>query len=416
MDARVEKYTAEQYREMSADELEARRADILSLADEPGDESVEDIDAESRMCAAEYERRNRAAELRSATIRNLRAGAGRVVERTGSVAEDKSAPAVADPHDTPEYRNAFMDYVKRGVAFPMELRADEYTATSDVAPQVPTTMGRLIVQKMSEYGTIWQEVQKLNVKGGLWFRVVDLSPTASWIDEDSVSDTQKVTSNKKVSFSFYQLECRIAQTLLASAVTFEDFQALFVPKVAEAMVRALEQAIVRGDGNGKPLGIVNDASVTNVVEMSATEFADWKQWHKKVKAAMPKAYRNGGFIMAQSTWDTYVETMSDDQNAPVSIGYNPVTGEEVMRLMGKKVDTVETDILPDFDQASVGDVVAIFGDLKNYAVNTQPGMPLTVKRWVDDDHNLDKTKALMACDGKVLDPYGFILIKKKANG
>lgn len=107
--------------------------------------------------------------------------------------------------------------------------------------------------------------------------------------------------------------------------------------------------------------------------------------------------------------------MADDQKAPVSIGYNPVTGEEVKRLVGKSVTGVETDILPDFDTAAAGDVVAIFGDFNNYVINTQPGMPMTTKRWIDDDKNQEKIKALMACDGRVLDPYGFILIKKKAS-
>ena len=119
--------------------------------------------------------------------------------------------------------------------------------------------------------------------------------------------------------------------------------------------------------------------------------------------------------MAQSTWDTYIATMADNNNAPVSVGYNPVTGDEIKRIIGRGVSCVESDILPDFDAASAGDVVAIFGNWNDYAVNVQPGMPLTTKRWIDDDNNLEKTKCLVALDGKVLDPYGFVLLKKKAS-
>lgn len=428
-----EMFTMEQYRSLDSDGLNARR-DAIAAEFENAESAVSlaDLQAESKRCQDEYSRRNAAAQIRSANIAAIANGAGRVIERSANHTPNGAAQASTaneDPFDTAEYRNAFMAYVQRGIAIPRELRdgtnagtvthsstlATATTLSGDNAPEIPTTMGKEIVQKMAEYGDIWNKVRKLSVQGGLWFRVLDIKPTATWLTENNTSDWQKVTSDMTITFNFYMLECRMAQSLLAQAVTFADFQALFVPAVAEAIVRALEQAIVRGDGNGKFQGIVNDPRITNIVEMTEAEFANWQMWHKKVKAAMPKSYRNGEFIMAQSTWDSYIETMADDDRAPVSAGYNPVTGEEVYRLVGKSVTTVEPDILPDFDTAGAGDVVAIFGDLTNYVVNTQPGMPLTVKRWVDDDTNTEKIKALMAADGKVLDPYGFILIKKKAS-
>ena len=407
-----EAMSAEQYRALDADALEQRRQSVISLLDDPECEvSTEELRSETQTIRAEYERRNTEAQLRGLNIEEVQSGAGSFKERSAGDAGEVET----DSLDTAEYRNAFMEYVCHGVAIPAEVRADAATMTTDVPPQIPTTMGKEIIQKMSQYGTIWNKVRKLSVQGGLWFRILDLKPTATWIAEDKVSDYQKVTGGDKISFSFYELECRMAQSLLASAVTFADFQAMFVPAVAEAMVRALEQAIMRGAGTAGPLGITVDPRVTNVVELTAAEFGDWQAWHKKVKAKMPLSYRNGEFTMAQSSWDTYIETMADDQKAPVSIGYNPVTGEEVKRLVGKGVNGVETDILPDFDAAAAGDVVAIFGDFNNYVINTQPGMPMTTKRWIDDDKNQEKIKALMACDGKVLDAYGFILIKKKAS-
>lgn len=400
--------SAAEYRALDYDGIVARRAEILAEFDN-ADSTVgtDELVAESRACQEEIDRRNRANELRMADITAVCSGAGTVVTRSA-----EPAAHVADQLDTAEYRNAFMEYVCRGTAMPAELRAA--TMTSDVAPMVPTTMGREIVKEMSKYGTIWNKVRKLSVQGGLWFRVVDLKPTATWIGEDKVSEYQKVTNSEKVSFSFYELECRMAQSILASAVTFEDFQAMFVPAVAEAMVRALEQAIIRGAGTNGPLGITVDPRVTNVVEMSAEEFANWKKWHSKVLKAIPASYRGGEFIMAQATVDSYIDTMSDDQNAPVSIGYDPVTGTASYRLVGHGVTPVETDVLPDFEAAGVGDVVAIYGKLNDYVVNTQPKMPMTTVRWIDHETNQEKIKALTALDGKVLDPHGFLLIKKAA--
>ena len=128
---------------------------------------------------------------------------------------------------------------------------------------------------------------------------------------------------------------------------------------------------------------------------------------------MPISYRSGEFIMAQSSFDSYIETMSDDTNAPVSINYNPVTGEEEYRLMGFAVDTVEPVILPDFDKADNGAVVAIYGRMGDYAVNSQ--MQVATEKWIDHETNEEKTKAMLVADGKVLDNHGFILIKKKAS-
>lgn len=421
----MHKLTQEGWRALTDDELEIRRAELTALTEDPGEEDAGEIVAETRALVGEYERRKRLGELRSLKVEEVKSGAGKLVEHRSFGAEP-GAPEF-DAHDTPEYRRAFMNYCQRGIEF----RADDLgtiitgpTLSTGVTPQIPTTMQQQIVQKMESYGTIWNEVTKISVKGGIWFRVLDIEPTAAWLQENNVSEYQGVTNDAKISFSFFELECRMSQSLLAGAVTYDDFQAMFVPAVARAMTKAIEQAIMRGDGTTKPLGILNDPRVSTlgdhdprtvaVVEMTAAEFGAWKKWRTNFKAKIPSAYRSGKLYMAYSTFDSYIETMSDDMNAPVSIGYNPVTGVEEARLCGFSVTRVEPDILPDFDAAAGGDVVAIYGDMSKYYVNTQPGMPLSTVRWVDHDTNTEKMKSLVALDGKVLDPYGFILIKKKS--
>lgn len=412
--------SAEQYRALNAEELTQRRDAVVAALEGDVELDMEQVRSELNIIEGEYERRNAAVALRNQRAAAVLGGAGNLVDKT-----EPQQQRAADPLDTAEYRGAFFDFVKNGT-MSAELRAgttdvsiaDGYTKTSDVAPQIPTTMGTQIIQKMEEYGLIWNKVRKLAVKGGLWFRVVDLDVEATWIDESNVSNYQKVENKDKISFSFFELECRMSQSLLAGATTFDDFQALFVPAIAKAMVKAIEASIMKGDGTTQPLGILNDTNVSTkgtVIELTAEQFADWKSWHKNVWAKVPTAYRTGEWTMAQSTFDSYIATMSDNENAPVSIGYNPVTGDEVRRLIGREINCVENYILPDFDTAAAGDVVAIFGDWNNYAVNTQPGMPMTTVKWVDHETNTEKTKCLVALDGKVLDPYGFVLIKKKAS-
>ena len=421
-------WEAAQYRAANLEELEQRRADIADeLVNAESEFGYEELNDEATRCMEAIDRQERAAELRVQTRKAVAGGAGIPMFSNKKEKEDRKADEDVDPLDTTEYRKAFMDYIQRGKAIPMELRevgttsvaiADGYTQTSDVPPQVPTTMGNEIVRKMETYGNIWNKVRKLSVKGGLWFRAVELDVDASWIDETKVSNYQKVTNNDKISFSFFMLECRMSQSLLMSATTFDDFQALFSELVAKAMVKALEAAIMRGDGETQPLGILNDKRVAQkgtVIEVTKEEFGDWQKWHSAIWAKVPTAYRNGEWLMAQSTWDSYIATMADNNKAPVSIGYNPVTGDEILRIIGRSVDLVEEDIMPDFDAAKAGDVVAIFGNWNNYVVNTQPGMPMTTNKWIDRETNTEKTQCLMAVDGKVLDPYGWVLLKKKAS-
>lgn len=420
-------WTEEQYRSATLDALQTRKEELADELENPKSETpTTDIEKECELIKESIERIEKAAKLRERSIKAVEGGAGRIVERKAST----NAVKTADAFDTNEYRNAFMDYCTRGVAMPAQFRtagtvSEGTTLTTDVAPQIPTTMQKDIIHAMREYGTIWNEVRKLNVQGGTWFRVVDIVPTATWLQENNVSKDLKITADEKISFTFFELECRMAQSLLTSAVTFDDFQAMFVPAVAEAMVKALEQAIIRGNGTSQPLGITvdprviklqtNDPRKNAVVEMTAEEFADWKKWRSKVKSNIPSRYRNGKFYMAYSTFDCYIETMSDDNSAPVSIDYNPVTGEEQSRLCGMEVVRVADDVIADFDSASAGDVVAIYGNMNNYAVNTQPKLAMNTVRWVDHNTNEEKIKSLMAVDGKVLDPYGFIVIKKKAS-
>ena len=420
----------EQYRKLSTDELKARRDEVVEAlaADElPEDITDEQLRAEADIVRDEFARREQLISLRNANLSAVLGGAGRVVETTGN---NPSGNDDVDALDTPEYRKAFMDHCQRRIEIPANIvtRTDPdpgtiisgSTVTTGVPPQIPTTMQKEIISKMEEYGIIWNDVRKVYLKGGIEYRVLDLNPTATWLmdgegkSELSTSAYQGVTNDETISFKFFMLECRMSMSLLAQAVTYDDFQALFVPAVAKAMVKALEQAIVRGNGSKKPLGLTVDPRITNVVSMTLAQMGDWKNWHSMVDAAIKAEYDNGKWYMSKTFWNKYIDTLADDDNAPIAhTYYDPVKGKRVTTLMGKQVELVGNDILPDPSAASCtnGTVFAFYGNLEDYLINVQPGMPMTTKRWTDEENNLEKIKSLMACDGKVLDPYGFMLLK-----
>lgn len=331
-----------------------------------------------------------------------------------SFAARQSAPApVADAHDTPEYRTAFMEYVCRGVEMPAEMRAT--TTTTDMSAVIPTTILNEIIQKLDTYGNIWNRVRKINVQGGVEIPILSLKPEASWITEQQSSTDKKMQINTSISFSYYGLECKISQSILTSVVVLAEFEKLFVSLVVEAMIRALETAIISGTGSGQMLGITKDSRVptANVIEMTEADFGNWTKWKKNVFAKMKKAYRNGVFVMAQSTFDAHIDAMTDTTGQPIGRVNYGIDGGEIYRFGGKTVETVEETLIADFDTAESGAVVAIFCNFNDYVVNTN--MQITTTRWVDNNSNEIKNKALMFVDGKLADPNGVLIIKKKVN-
>lgn len=322
--------------------------------------------------------------------------------------------AETDPYDSVAYRTAFMNLVCRSTPIPAELRADATTTTGETGAVIPTTILKEIVQKLETYGNVYALVRKLNIQGGVAVPILDLKPVANWFGEDAPSEDQKLLAKDSITFTYFGVECKLAQSLFVNVTTLDAFQQLFVPLATEAIVKALEIAIFNGDGVNKPLGITKDTRVpeANVITMSEGEFKSWAAWHTKVKTKMKKAYRNGIFFMNQASFDGYIDGMVDNNGQPVGRTNYGINGEETYRFMGKNVETVEDECIVSWDDAAEGDVVGVFMKPTDYAVNSN--MQMVLVKWTDHDNNKIKNKAIMICDGKLVDANGVLIIKKGA--
>lgn len=315
-----------------------------------------------------------------------------------------------DIYASAEYATAFMNHVCRGEAIPAKFRnAAASTAAADVGAVIPTTMVKEIIRNLKERGVIFKQLRHLNIQGGVEIPILDLMPTASWVGEGA-SEDQKLSAKTTVSFKYFGLECKIAQSLLVSIVTVEEFQDTFVELATEAVIAGIEKGVFKGTGTNQMLGVCNDPRVTNSVTMTAAEFAEWSNWKKKVFAKIPKKYQTGKLHMAQGTFEGYIDGMVDKNGQMVGRTNYGIADGPVYRFGGKGVETVEDDVLPNFDDAAAGDVVAVYMNLKDYGFNSN--MTMTVVEWIDHDTNKKKTKVLLICDGKIIDPNGVILIKK----
>lgn len=331
-----------------------------------------------------------------------------------------------DPFATMEYRQAFMKYAQTGQEIPANLyQRDGMPAnTTQLGATIPTTVLNEFINEIRKvYGNLYNKVRKLNIQGAVKVPIAELQATFKWITEDTVSPRQDGgTINEFVMFEYNMAEIRVAQTLLSSIVTIDLFEREIVRIMLIAYLQAMDTAIVKGTGNGQMLGILNDPRVLatgNVVEMTAADINNWTAWRKKFFAKLPLGYRDGEFIFPLATVDAYLETMADANNNPI---FRQATGLEVNdgdrmnpngRFFGREISLVEPDIIKDFDSANDGDVIGIFWQPYEYAINTN--MQFGMRRYFDEERNEWVNKMITVVDGKVLNPKGFWIIKKKGN-
>lgn len=391
--------------------------EVRSLTSEAAQLQDEVRDAEAKLREIEAEEQRAAQQTNNGVPANAQLHNPQV---NGSFTQTSAQTrSDEDPTGTLEYRQAFMKYVQAGTPIPSNLvqRAGDAISTAETGVAVPITiMNEVINTVRLRYGNLYNKVLKTNVQGGVEYPIGALKATFKWINESTVSPRQKTDALGKVSFQYHTAEIRIAQTFLSSIITLSAFEAKVVEVIAIAYLEAMDYGIVNGTGQGQMLGILNDPRVTNSVTMAAADINDWSAWRKKFFAKLPLGYRAGEFIFPLSTVESYLETMADANNNPI---FRQATGLEVNdgdarnpngRFFGRDISLVEPDILPDFDSASSGDVIGIFWQPQEYAINENFGF--TMRRYFDDESNEWVDKALVVVDGKVLNPTGYYLIKK----
>ena len=384
-------------------------AEVRSINEQIADmnEEIEEIRSE----IAEIEADEQRGATPPATAESHNAGIVGAFQTGATQRSDE--PAI----NTMEYRKAFRAYVQNGTPIPTELRAGEAISTTDTSAAIPLTiMNEVINTVRKRYGNLYNKVRKTSVRGGVEYPIGALSATFKWINESTVSPRQKVNALAKVSFAYHTAEIRIAQTFVAQLLTLESFEARLAEVIAIAYLQAMDYGIVNGSGDGQMLGILNDPRITNTITLTAADMGDWIQWRKKFFAKLPLGYRAGEFIFPLSTVDAYLETMADANGNPI---FRQATGLEVNdgdalnpngRFFGRDISLVEEDILPDFDTASASDVIGIFWQPQEYAINENFGF--TMRRYFDEETNEWVDKALVVVDGKVLNPTGFYKIVK----
>lgn len=309
------------------------------------------------------------------------------------------------------HRRAFMNYVLKGTAMPAEFsNASTNTKTGDIGEMIPETILQKILEKMETNGMILPLVTRTAYKGGLTIPTASAKPTATWVAEGAGSDRQKKTVDGSITFAYHKLRCAVSVSLEVETMALSVFETTLINNVSEAMTKALEQAILYGDGNGKPKGILTETAPDGQTLEIAAKADPTYQTLIEAEAKLPLAYEGGAvWFMTKQTFMRFAG-MVDSNGQPIArINYG-IGGRPERILLGRSV--VLNEYMPSLGATlSKDEVVAFLFNPKDYLLNTNLNM--TVKTYEDNDTDDTVTKAIMLVDGKVVDKNSLVTVTKK---
>ncbi len=288
-----------------------------------------------------------------------------------------------------QYRSAFMEYVLRGTAIPMELRADANTTTGDVSSVIPTHLVAQIIEKMDAVGMILPLITKTAYKAGVEIPTSSVKPVATWVSEGAGSDRQKKVTGK-ISFTYHKLRCEISMSMEVGTMALDVFEAKFVENVVKAMTYAIEDAIVNGTGSGQPKGILAETGETVTGGASYAKLCE-------AEGKLPVEYEAGAkWCMNKKTFMGFVG-MVDQAGQPIARVNYGIGGKPEYILLGREVVVAPY----------VAENKAFIFAFADYILNTIYDMGISKKQdWETEDL---LTKAVMSVDGKCADAGSLVV-------
>ena len=305
---------------------------------------------------------------------------------------------------------AFMNYVLKGTPIKMQNGTDYQTTTSDVGPVIPTTIVNRIVELMESNGNILAKVTRTAYKGGVKVPVSAAKPTAVWLAERAGGNTQKMDVSGSVVFAYYKLKVSIAVSLIVENVTLDVFEKTLAANIAEAMVRALEDAIINGTGSGQPKGILAETAAATIEADVTPSTGDGVTYATllAMEGALPTAYENGAeWVMNKKFFYNYIQAIVDSNGQPIARVDAGIDGKLVHTIFGRPVNFTDHMAVPTSDNPT--GVFAFIAKLEDYMINTNMGV--TVSRYVDESSDDTVTKAIMIADGKMIDTHSIIALE-----
>ena len=325
-----------------------------------------------------------------------------------------------DVYSSVAYRKAFQQYMIGG-RMSEEFRASTKTTDSNVSTVIPTNLVNKILEKFEQLGVIYNLVTKTSFPVGQTIPVDGVKPTATWVSEGAGSTPQGKTLSASITFTHFKLRCEIRYTEEVATMALPMFEALFIKQVSEAMLRAIEGAIVDGDGTSKPKGILTETAPTGQAITIAAGASNKITYNTlcEAEAAIPVQYEGTAkWCMTKKTFMKFIG-MTDSAGQPIARVNYGIAGKPERTLLGRDVVLYVPQTgskLGSYEDAATADILfAFICDFGDYVLNENYNLGIShAKDWDNEDH---KTKAVLACDGKMIVKDSLVtLTKTKTSG
>ena len=307
-----------------------------------------------------------------------------------------------------EYRKAFRNLVTRNIPIPTELRTS--TQSTDVVDVIPENLIAEIIDKSKDVGMIFEQVQHTSYPVGQEIPIANFRPTVQYVAEGSGSTTQKAgTTNGRIKFSHYKVDCRIAWTEETDVMTLDVWENYFVEKVVEAIMYWKENEIINGSGTSAITGVLSQTPEF-AIKKDVLTYADLLEF----EGNLPAKKDGAKWYMSKKTFFNTFKAILDDNGNPVASLNQGTTTKLVANILGREVVFVD-EYLPNHNGSGIkeNDITAFMFDFKDYVFNENYNLGMKRREnWDNDDKEM---KVVFACDGKPIFTDSLIVLKRATN-
>ena len=362
-----------------ASEIETEGADVNALAEET------DVLMEERQKLLEE------IETRKATLAKVASLPAKelepVIDNKENEMEEKRSFAV----DSAEYREAWLKKLM-GKELDVEER-DAITASA----AIPTETMNMVIHKL-ELNPIIAAVDVSYIPGNISFPVEDAVADANWV-EMATAATDSADALRAVTLGAYKLIKTVSITADVQAMAIPAFEAWLTSRLANKIEKAVDAAILTGNGSNKPTGIIS--TLTTADGTWASTGLVWKDI-ATIIGKLGSQYRAGAkFVMDSNLFFGSIIGMVDNNKQPV-VKLADTEGPAAYRLVGYPVIV---------DDNCTSDNI-LFGDLKAYKFNFAKSPEVSSDDSVEFRTGNRVYRALALADGKLADTNAIVRYKK----
>lgn len=224
-----------------------------------------------------------------------------------------------------------------------------------------------IIKRLQEKNTIFSDIKIVSIKeNSLEIDREEIGlPETGWVGELDVRSETDISKLKDVDIKINQIYSmpKLSNKLIATNyVGYVDF---LLSRVEYAFLLKLSNTILNGTGVKQPLGILKDPNVTNVVNWSAdiTDDQLGDSILDTFNSVRDEIAGSSTWIMPRSLWVRIAKLKDKDGKYKIT---DIKTGgkRELMSRPVKIIDSTNSG-LKDFETATAGEPIAIFGDIEH---------------------------------------------------